>query len=94
MKLPLIVAVSFSVLTGCSAMSGSNFAENGSWAELGAHEGMMGSRERQNQFEVLPAVILPLIRLHIKKLAEITTSIRPSIVLIAAATKTKSLLLK
>ena len=32
-------------------MSGSNFAENGSWAELGAMEGSMGSRERQNQFE-------------------------------------------
>ena len=50
MKLPLIAAISFSVLTGCSAMSGSNFAENGSWAELGAVEGSMGSRERQNQF--------------------------------------------
>ena len=51
MKLPLIAAVSFSVLTGCSAMSGSNLAENGSWAELGAMEGSMGGRERQNQFE-------------------------------------------
>ena len=51
MKLPLIAAISFSVLTGCSAMSGGNFAENGSWAELGAMEGSMGSRERQNQFE-------------------------------------------
>ena len=51
MKLPLIAAVSFSVLTGCSAMSGNHFAESGSWAELGAYEGSMGSRERQNQFE-------------------------------------------
>ena len=51
MKLPLIAAISFFVLTGCSTMSGSNFAENGSWAELGALEGSMGSRERQNQFE-------------------------------------------
>ena len=51
MKFPLIAAVSFFVLTGCSAMSGSNLAENGSWAELGAMEGSMGSRERQNQFE-------------------------------------------
>lgn len=51
MKLPLIAAVSFFVLTGCSAMSGNNFAEKKSWAELGAMEGSMGSRERQNQFE-------------------------------------------
>lgn len=51
MKLPLIAAISFSVLTGCSSMSGSHFAENASWVELGAIEGSMGSRERQNQFE-------------------------------------------